>query len=349
MSGEGPVHGGRRPGVPDAGDAVPPPGRVHRRRGRRRRRPDHGRAGARPAGIRRSRSSERGWSSRARRTPRRRSTTRSAASVSCRDARLSDGRSDGAAGRRVQPLRPELLRDHPPDGGPGALRGGRRRALRRGRQHRAGRQAPHEPGRRVPRLRLERHAADDPEGRRGGPAAPRDGREPDPGRRDGRRRERRVGRRATTSSSSSGGRDHGPATSLPDRAVPRVLDRGSRAPSGDPVLRRVRDAVLPTRTALPDLRHGRAGATPRPPAPRTVTSYTVVHRAPSPDFETPYVVAVVELDEGGRMLTNIVDADTGSSVDGDAGRRRVPRPTRRPGPACLQPIAGRRPDEPEKE
>lgn len=48
----------------------------------------------------------------------------------------------------------------------------------------------------------------------------------------------------------------------------------------------------------------------------TVTSYTVVHRAPSAAFETPYVVAVVELDEGCSLLTNLVDADTGSLSTG---------------------------------
>ena len=39
-----------------------------------------------------------------------------------------------------------------------------------------------------------------------------------------------------------------------------------------------------------------------------VYSYTVVHRAPSPAFaaEVPYVVAVVKLDEGPHLMTNIV-------------------------------------------
>lgn len=37
-----------------------------------------------------------------------------------------------------------------------------------------------------------------------------------------------------------------------------------------------------------------------------VYSYTVVHRPPRPAFETPYVVAIVELDEGWHMLTNLV-------------------------------------------
>jgi uncharacterized protein len=38
----------------------------------------------------------------------------------------------------------------------------------------------------------------------------------------------------------------------------------------------------------------------------SVTAFTVVHRAPSPDFDVPYVVAVVELDEGCELLTNLV-------------------------------------------
>ncbi|HEV2008163.1 MAG TPA: Zn-ribbon domain-containing OB-fold protein [Burkholderiales bacterium] len=40
----------------------------------------------------------------------------------------------------------------------------------------------------------------------------------------------------------------------------------------------------------------------------TVYSYTIVHRAPSPAFaaDVPYVVAVVEIDEGLRLMTNVV-------------------------------------------
>jgi uncharacterized protein len=41
----------------------------------------------------------------------------------------------------------------------------------------------------------------------------------------------------------------------------------------------------------------------------TVVSFTVIHRAPSPDVDAPYVVAIVELDEGVRLLTNLVDID----------------------------------------
>ena len=41
----------------------------------------------------------------------------------------------------------------------------------------------------------------------------------------------------------------------------------------------------------------------------TVYASTVVHRAPSPQLEddVPYVVALVDLDEGARLMTNIVE------------------------------------------
>jgi uncharacterized OB-fold protein len=39
----------------------------------------------------------------------------------------------------------------------------------------------------------------------------------------------------------------------------------------------------------------------------TLSSFTTVHRPPRPEFETPYTVAIVELEEGFHMLTNLVD------------------------------------------
>ncbi len=43
----------------------------------------------------------------------------------------------------------------------------------------------------------------------------------------------------------------------------------------------------------------------------TVYSFTVNHRAPHPGFagKTPFVLAIVALAEGPRMMTNIVDCD----------------------------------------
>lgn len=40
-----------------------------------------------------------------------------------------------------------------------------------------------------------------------------------------------------------------------------------------------------------------------------VVSYTVIWRAQTPAFDAPYVVAIVQLDEGYEMLTNIVDLE----------------------------------------
>jgi uncharacterized OB-fold protein len=42
-----------------------------------------------------------------------------------------------------------------------------------------------------------------------------------------------------------------------------------------------------------------------------VYSYSVVQRPQSPEFEVPYIVAIVELDEGPRMLTSLVDISPG--------------------------------------
>jgi uncharacterized protein len=50
----------------------------------------------------------------------------------------------------------------------------------------------------------------------------------------------------------------------------------------------------------------------------TVSHFTVVHQAPVPAFqaESPYVLAMVELDEGVRMMTNVVDCDPESVAIG---------------------------------
>jgi uncharacterized OB-fold protein len=45
-----------------------------------------------------------------------------------------------------------------------------------------------------------------------------------------------------------------------------------------------------------------------------VYSATVGHRAPYPGIEAPYHLAVVDMDEGWTMMSNVVDADTGASI-----------------------------------
>lgn len=49
-------------------------------------------------------------------------------------------------------------------------------------------------------------------------------------------------------------------------------------------------------------------------------SYSIVQRGPSPAFQSmaPYVVAIVELDEGPRIFTNIIDSDLNAIAVGQA-------------------------------
>ncbi|MDH3733784.1 MAG: Zn-ribbon domain-containing OB-fold protein [Gemmatimonadota bacterium] len=54
-----------------------------------------------------------------------------------------------------------------------------------------------------------------------------------------------------------------------------------------------------------------------------VYSLTTVHLKVTPDLEPPYIVALVELDEGPRLLTRLVDEDGSPLVDGVAIGDRV--------------------------
>lgn len=49
-----------------------------------------------------------------------------------------------------------------------------------------------------------------------------------------------------------------------------------------------------------------------------ILTLTVVHRPPTPAFEAPYVVAVIHLDEGYDMLSNVVDSAPDDVQIGDA-------------------------------
>lgn len=44
----------------------------------------------------------------------------------------------------------------------------------------------------------------------------------------------------------------------------------------------------------------------------TVASFSVVTRPPAPGFDAPYVLAVVDVDEGWTIMTNIVDCEPDS-------------------------------------
>ena len=123
---------------------------------------------------------------------------------------------------------------------------------------------------------------------------------------------------------------------VPDRAVPRVLGCGGRAPPRDPVLRRVRDSVLPARTALPDLRLGRLGVRRHqrcrarsPATPSCIGRRRLTSRPRTSSRSSSWTRAAA-------CSPTSCGADPAVGVDGDAGPRRVPRPTRRPGPARLR-------------
>jgi uncharacterized OB-fold protein len=104
-----------------------------------------------------------------------------------------------------------------------------------------------------------------------------------------------------------------PAAAPRTDAVPELADFWAAAGQGRLLLRRCDDCGDPIwypRTFCPDcgsLRTSWAEASGR----GHVYSYTVVHRSAVPGYRdvTPYVVAYVELEEGPRVLTNIVDCD----------------------------------------
>ncbi|MFF4486326.1 Zn-ribbon domain-containing OB-fold protein [Streptomyces sp. NPDC001544] len=48
----------------------------------------------------------------------------------------------------------------------------------------------------------------------------------------------------------------------------------------------------------------------------SVYSVTVVHRAPGPGFTTPFALAVIDLDDGGALLSHVVAGDPGEVVIG---------------------------------
>jgi uncharacterized OB-fold protein len=50
-----------------------------------------------------------------------------------------------------------------------------------------------------------------------------------------------------------------------------------------------------------------------------IYSYTIIHRAPHPAFETPYCAAVITLEEGWSMLSHVI----GAEMDEIAVEKRV--------------------------
>ena len=48
-----------------------------------------------------------------------------------------------------------------------------------------------------------------------------------------------------------------------------------------------------------------------------IASFTVVRRAISDAYEAPYVIVLIDLEEGPRMMSSLIDADPGSVAIGD--------------------------------
>ena len=72
-----------------------------------------------------------------------------------------------------------------------------------------------------------------------------------------------------------------------------------------------------------------------------VYSYTVNHRGEGAyQGSAPFVLAYVELDEGPRVMTNVVEADAADLAVGLPVERRVPRHRRRQCPAQVPPAEG---------
>jgi uncharacterized OB-fold protein len=107
-----------------------------------------------------------------------------------------------------------------------------------------------------------------------------------------------------------------PAPAPRTEAVPELAEFWAATASGRLLLRRCDDCGDPIwypRTFCPacgSLRTSWSDASGR----GRVYSCTVVHRSAVPGYRdvTPYVVAYVELEEGPRVLTNIVDCDPAS-------------------------------------
>ncbi|HTU63366.1 MAG TPA: OB-fold domain-containing protein, partial [Polyangiales bacterium] len=79
-----------------------------------------------------------------------------------------------------------------------------------------------------------------------------------------------------------------------------------------------------------------------------VTHFTVCHTSPYPEFDqfTPYILALIELDEGVRMMSNVLDC---SSERIRVGLRvRVRFETRGPGRTGPDPKDATKPGEPNK-
>ena len=118
---------------------------------------------------------------------------------------------------------------------------------------------------------------------------------------------------------------------------PVLLGRPEGAPAPHPALHRraARCATRPGRCARRATRSG--GTRSRPSGRGTVHSFVMPQHPQFPFFEDPYIVALVELEEGTRLVSNLCDVGTGGRVHRHAGRGLLRRVRRRPGAAPVPP------------
>ena len=71
-----------------------------------------------------------------------------------------------------------------------------------------------------------------------------------------------------------------------------------------------------------------------------IYSKSTVHKAPAPDFPVPYVLAIVALDEGWGMLSNIVNCPPSRVQIGMRVRVAFKGPVGNPSPPFFEPETG---------
>ena len=86
--------------------------------------------------------------------------------------------------------------------------------------------------------------------------------------------------------------------------------------------------------------HGESWSWQRSSGQGVVYSQSTVHRAPGPEFAVPYVLAIVALDEGWHMLSNIVHCPHESVRIGMRVRVAFPHAVGEPGPPMFEPAKG---------
>ena len=116
---------------------------------------------------------------------------------------------------------------------------------------------------------------------------------------------------------------------------------GRRPPTPTPLTQPFWDAVRDGRLVVPECDSCKARFfVPEPVCPAcgsgcwhwaespgtgTVYTLSVVHHAPGPEFDVPYVLAVVDLDDGWALLTHVLGCDP---ADAHIGMRVRLAPTR---------------------